>query len=58
MPVYSCNKFEEYELLLIHDRFSKNETQNALNNLMNCQKSINMKSGQFTVIEMQDSRNF
>lgn len=40
MPVFDSNVFEKYDLLLIYDRYSKNEAENAHNNLRNCQKSI------------------
>jgi len=56
MPVFSCEEFEKYELVLIHDKFARNEAENAKRNLENCQKSIKMKSGEIMMVQMDDFR--
>lgn len=57
MPVYSCENFDNFEIVFIHDSRSKYEADNAMQNLKNCQKSINMKTGQFRVFVIQDFKN-
>ena len=56
MPVFSGEKFEDFNLWLIHDHRSRNEAENALNNLKKCQGNLKMNSGRFDIIQLPDFR--
>lgn len=56
MPVFSSEVFEEFDLLLIFDRYSRNEAESARTNFRNCQKGIQMRSGDFRDLELPDCR--
>jgi len=47
MPVFSANMMQEYEFVLVFDKFSRNEAENAKMNLMKCQGQLGMKCGKF-----------
>lgn len=55
MPVYSCSSFDDYEVLLLHDKYGRNEAQNAIDNFTKCQRGINMKC-QIRVVQFDDFR--
>jgi hypothetical protein len=54
MPVYSCDPFQDFEILLLHDRYSRNEAESAKESFEKCQRSIKMDSGNIQVIELED----
>ena len=36
MPVFSSSVLNDYDLIIVHDKFSKNEAENAQQNLVKC----------------------
>lgn len=56
MPVYQSDLLSKTKLILVHDRYSKNEAENVNTNLMKCQGMMGMKSGQMEVLCLPDSK--
>lgn len=56
MPVFSCDAFDEVQLLFIYDRYSQREAEQVHQTLKQCQKSIQMRSGDFIQMELPDCK--
>ena len=54
MPVFSSEAINNYELILVHDKYSRNEAESARENLMKCQGQLNMKCPGFHMLPLPD----
>jgi len=56
MPVYSSNQMADYELVLVHDRYSRNEAESTQQNLMKCQSQLGINCGGFHTLPLPDHK--
>lgn len=56
MPVFSSEVMSNYDFILVHDRYSKQEAENTLQNLIKCQDQLGMKSSRFETFILPDFR--
>ena len=56
MPVFSCDTMNKHELLLVFDKYSRQEADSCNQNLMKCQGQMNMKCNGFSMLQLPDSR--
>lgn len=57
MPVYSCDDLKATQLILIFDRYSKREADNALLNLQKCQGQMGIQTGEIEKLCLPECKN-